>query len=457
MTNSSIGPEPEDRNGTEEVGTEETPVVANKEPESDSSVGNDTEPPSDVQDESDTTESEQSIESDEDDSTSVDSEDESETDSSEAVQDKAEIIEDDSVDVDSNDSLDNGENVTSGTSVEDAPEQTEDVIPEETVDESPKSVEDTEEKASDEKPLDKNTLLMLSGWGVAGFALLAILGLGSYSGAHTTVPQAPVTYSADNENFEKDACKEFNDAKIKCEVVTVNTYDVPAGNLVKQSSPAGSRVKKNSSVQIAYSLGPKFGEMPDIKGLPIDEATDALAKQGVKVGQVTEVDNSGQVKGHVVGSNVRTGSVTDNGDVVNLTVSSGKIITPDFEGLSVDQALKTAADAGIDAKINWVEGNEPYGVISAQSSAKDSELKGGTITLDATKPYDGQSLQIPEVEGEKQDDAVQKLNESGITNLNIVEVQGKSDKVLSVSPSESQYVSPSQVVTVVVSSPDADD
>lgn len=295
---------------------------------------------------------------------------------------------------------------------------------------------------------------LLAGWGVAAVALLAIAGYGIFNATQTTVPQASVSYSADDKDASDKTCKVFLGEDLKCEVFLKNSYDVPGGGLIEQSVDAGSRVKKDSTVKVIYSSGPQFGEMPDVSGLPLDTASTELSKEGIKIGGTKKVDNSGLPAGHIVGSSIRPGVVTDNGQEIQLTVSSGVTTTPDFTNMSADQALKEASDAGLTAKIDWVEGAAPYGVVTGQSVEEGEENADGMITVEVSRPYEGISLQIPKVEGMTQDEALESLYDSGITMLNIVEVEGDKDEILSVSPSESQYVSSSQVVTVVVSTTD---
>lgn len=296
----------------------------------------------------------------------------------------------------------------------------------------------------------------LAGWGIAAVALLSIGGYGIYNATQTTVPQAPVYFAADDAKATDKSCAEFEKADLNCEVFTKDSYDIPGGGLIEQSTDAGSRIKKDSTIKIIYSAGPQFGEMPDITGLPLDTASTELSKQRIKVADTKKVDNSGLPAGHVVSSNVRDGAVTEKDQEVNLTISSGVTSAPDFEDMSADQALKEATDAGLKAEINWVEGPAPYGVVVAQSVQAGEEITDGMITVDVKRPYDGASLQIPDIVGESQDKALETLYDSGITMLNIVEVEGDKDEVLSVSPSESQYVSSSQVVTVVISTTESD-
>lgn len=354
---------------------------------------------------------------------------------------KPEVAEDDSADEDEDASTDSETSDEQSVSAESQLNQT-----------APKDSSRTPK--SDDEPQFRGALL--TGWGVAAVALLAIAGYGIYSGTQTTVPQAAVSYSSDEKDATDKTCQDFADADLKCEIFVKDSYDVPGGGFIEQSADAGSKIKKDSTIKIVYSSGPQFGEMPDVSGLPIDTASTELSKEGIEIAGTKKVDNSGIPAGHIVGSSIKPGSVTDNGQEIRLTISSGVTTAPDFKDMSADQAIKEASDAGLEAKIDWVEGPAPYGVVKGQSIEEGTEIKDGMITVEVSRPFDGAALQIPQVEGMPQDKALSMFYDSGITMLNIVEVDGDTDEILSVSPSGSQYVSASQVVTVVVSTTEDD-
>lgn len=313
-------------------------------------------------------------------------------------------------------------------------------------------VKESSDDAEAAESLQNKRLLngALAGWTVAVVALLGIGGFAIYNGTQTTVPLAPASYS-EAEKATDETCDAFEEADLKCEVFTKPSYDAPSGSIITQSAAAGEKIRKGSTVSVTYSSGPEFGEMPDVIGIPLEYASTELNAEAIEIERTEEVDNSGLPSGHVVSSSVEKGSVTTNGDSVVLTISSGKVTAPDFADMSTDQAAKEAADAGIDLNIEWVEGSEPYGVVQSQSIEEGKQITDGTITVEVNRPFGDSAIAIPEVTGMGQDEATSTLNEAGITMLNIVEVPGDKDEVLNVSPSESNYVSASQVVTVVVS------
>jgi hypothetical protein len=54
--------------------------------------------------------------------------------------------------------------------------------------------------------------------------------------------------------------------------------DIPANHIISQDPPAGSEVKKGRSVRIVISRGPASVQVPNLKGLSLDQAETLLVK-----------------------------------------------------------------------------------------------------------------------------------------------------------------------------------
>jgi len=68
-------------------------------------------------------------------------------------------------------------------------------------------------------------------------------------------------------------------------------YDdvVPPGHVLRQSPPAGSMVKRGSTVDIILSLGPQLTQVPDVRGEALQAAQVTLAAAGLAVGRTAGV------------------------------------------------------------------------------------------------------------------------------------------------------------------------
>jgi serine/threonine-protein kinase len=80
---------------------------------------------------------------------------------------------------------------------------------------------------------------------------------------------------------------------VSLNVVTAAKSDAPAGTITDQSQPAGSAFTRGQVITITISPGPPMVPVPNVDGMSVDRATQALQKLGfsVNVNQVGPVDN----------------------------------------------------------------------------------------------------------------------------------------------------------------------
>jgi beta-lactam-binding protein with PASTA domain len=71
--------------------------------------------------------------------------------------------------------------------------------------------------------------------------------------------------------------------------VTMASGTQPAGTIVKQSPQAGSRITPGMVVQVYVSPGPAMVSIPNVEGLPRQQAVQELTQAGFQV----TVDSSG--------------------------------------------------------------------------------------------------------------------------------------------------------------------
>jgi serine/threonine-protein kinase len=78
---------------------------------------------------------------------------------------------------------------------------------------------------------------------------------------------------------------------IKLDVVTAKS-DVPAGTIIRQSLPPGSAFTQGQVIIVTVSAGPPTVAIPNVDGMPVDQATHILEKLGfsVTVNQVGPMD-----------------------------------------------------------------------------------------------------------------------------------------------------------------------
>ncbi len=159
------------------------------------------------------------------------------------------------------------------------------------------------------------------------------------------------------------------------------------GHVVEQSPGGGEMAARNSRVQLSVSAGPDTVDVPELKDFSQDEATAALDNLNLRVGSVKAVDDSGLDKGQVVDTSPGAGESVAVGSEVNLTVSSGKITTPDVVGKSRSEAAQILGDLGFRIKTEYVESSETEDSVTKQSLKKGQKVDDGTqIVITVAQP-----------------------------------------------------------------------
>ena len=119
--------------------------------------------------------------------------------------------------------------------------------------------------------------------------------------------------------------------------------DIPANHVITQDPPPGSEVRKGRSVRIVISRGPATVQVPNLRGLPVDQAETLLESNGLCRGNVSRFHEIPVAAGRVAAQAPRAGREVDRGACVDLLVSLGPrpraVIMPALAGLRLQQAV----------------------------------------------------------------------------------------------------------------------
>lgn len=245
-------------------------------------------------------------------------------------------------------------------------------------------------------------------------AVLAALGLGTgvwyiNSGQFTHVPQLLTKTEAQAKQRLADADLELGGVK----QAYSNTYK--PGTVMATDPKAGSRIRRHDTVDLTISRGPRTVHVPDLQNVPLNQAKEQLKAKGLAPGMVTEAFSDSVARGAVIRTDPAAGTVRDAGAAVRLTVSRGKPVdVPDVSGESVADARADLEDAGLKVKVSTHRVNSPVdaGKVATQSPGKDARVaEGDTITLTLSKGPE--MVEVPDVTGQKVDDAEQRLTDAG--------------------------------------------
>lgn len=121
---------------------------------------------------------------------------------------------------------------------------------------------------------------------------------------------------------------------------------VPSGQVIEQSAPPGTRVKRGQTIGLVISRGPARVDIPNVIGHPYDAAAARLADLGLVVERSAATSRT-VAAGVVIDQLPAAGATASVGSTVTLVVSSGDlVVVPNVVGLPRDQAVSTLQGAG---------------------------------------------------------------------------------------------------------------
>ncbi|MFI5692829.1 Stk1 family PASTA domain-containing Ser/Thr kinase [Kribbella sp. NPDC051586] len=228
--------------------------------------------------------------------------------------------------------------------------------------------------------------------------------------------------------------------------------DVPVGAIMQTDPAAGDRIRKNGEIGLTVSKGPERYRVPQLVGLQLDAAQQALSPIKLITGQINEVYSETVPQGRVIAISPKFNTVVKPGAAVNFAVSKGKqpITVPDWTGKSYHDASKALRKLGFvvgrttqyDEKV--AEGN----VISQTPNSGTLFAKDKvTLVVSLGPPL----VDVPDVKRKSTADAQKILTDAGFKvtvqkapfnlGLNIVAAQ---------SPSAGKKAQPGSTVIITV-------
>ncbi len=156
---------------------------------------------------------------------------------------------------------------------------------------------------------------------------------------------------------------------------------LPSGRVIRTVPAAGSTVRHDTRVTVVLSRGRQPVPVPDVRNLPVAQATGALRRAGLGVTTSESYDDTVPA-GSVVRQSVAGGSTALRGTTVTLAVSRGPQLfaVPKVVGKSVGRARAILTAAGFTVEVRSL----PFGPgeVLAQSLAPGSmQPRGTTVTL----------------------------------------------------------------------------
>ena len=159
-------------------------------------------------------------------------------------------------------------------------------------------------------------------------------------------------------------------------------------------------------------------EVPDLRGMTVEESATVLAKAGLKTGTVQEAFHDRVAQGRIVRHSPPPGFRVKQGRAVDIVVSLGHqaVRVPEVEGENLVHARFLLSQAGLQAgEIRTIRSGEvPEGQVIASDPRPGTELAGRTsVDLLVSQGPSARLLVMPDVRGEDADEAAAYLEAAG--------------------------------------------
>ncbi|WP_326630997.1 MULTISPECIES: Stk1 family PASTA domain-containing Ser/Thr kinase [unclassified Streptomyces] len=158
--------------------------------------------------------------------------------------------------------------------------------------------------------------------------------------------------------------------------------DIGQGQVIRTDPGAGAERHPDSAVALVVSKGSPV-DVPDLTGLSVQEATDALDEEGLKAEVLPGRVNSPEAAGDIARQSPGGGTRAAEGDTITLTVSKGPrmIDVPDVTGKDIDEATRLLKAAGFEVKVDRPFLSFSDTIASQSVDGGDRAPEGSTITI----------------------------------------------------------------------------
>jgi beta-lactam-binding protein with PASTA domain/predicted Ser/Thr protein kinase len=249
---------------------------------------------------------------------------------------------------------------------------------------------------------------------LVGLLLVAALAAGAFFlfGRESGPPQVtvPNVVGADQAAAEARLSREG----FVTRAVMRTSEERPKGEVLGTDPAPGERVDQGSTVRLTVSDGPGTATVPSVEGLTRRSARARLRRAGFEIEERRESSDT-VPDGRAIRTSPPDGSTLEKGRTVTLLLSTGKeqVEVPDVTGQTFDEASGELRNRGFEVSRNdQPTDDEDPGTVLSQSPEGGGRIdKGSTVTL--TVAREPQEVEVTDVTGETQSDAVQRLSQDG--------------------------------------------
>ena len=234
------------------------------------------------------------------------------------------------------------------------------------------------------------------------------------------------------------------------------------GIVSKQMTGKGTSVKKGTKIQVWVSTGLEGEEItiPDVSGMPEEEAKETLIAKGFKKANIAvEQKQSDSVDTGLVISTTPEAdakAAEDTKITIYVSTGAGKVTVPNLVGKSQEEAESALSEAGLNGSASEEYSDTEAGkVISQEIDSGEKVDKGTTVSYVVSKgKKPEEKVTMPPVVGVYQSRAESLLRAAGLSVGKVTSEYSDTDAegvVISASFNEGDKLNPGTVVNLVVS------
>lgn len=262
---------------------------------------------------------------------------------------------------------------------------------------------------------------------------------------------------------EDEAALALNKKELGFKVITREaSTEYDAGIVTEQKTKAGTKVDKNTEIQVIVSLGKEAEtvNVPDVTGMSESQAQSSLTSKGFTIGNTT-YDYSDKVNpSDVISTSPAANTSVEKGSSIDLVVSKGskpveKSTVPNLVGKSRENAEAALNERGLvlgDVSEIY-DSNEAGTVINQSPSSGGSVDAGSTVSITVSKGEKPEEKStVPNVVGVMESEARSMISGAGlIVSAERQEDEAPAGTVIYQSIDPDEQVSPGQTISITIS------
>lgn len=245
-------------------------------------------------------------------------------------------------------------------------------------------------------------MLRILKWMTILGALVFFFGAGVYITIHFLIKYEKTVVVPDLKNKNVlDVLKILTRLDLNAKIKETRYHpQIPRDRIIFHEPEAGSRIKAGRDVYLHISRGPQTVTLPDVTGLTVTQAHNAILEKGLCIGNPSFTYTEDTVEDQIIAQNPSAGTRLEQGKCIKLLISRGirpvVVLMPDVKGILLEEAIVRIEKSRL--SVNKIF--EDYQAGKTAGVVLDQTLPAGYHVLEKT----GVDLVINKVKGQNKTD-----------------------------------------------------